>query len=123
MTVALFPGRFDPVTNGHLDIIERFGRFPHRNKVLARATTGEEQRFLDEGGIVLVREHDDGMGHAGRKTAHIFQRIAIRNTLERPVISDRVRPSLIERLTICEKVARGRRGTFSRIRSKTMTQS
>lgn len=35
----------------HRDIIERFGRFPHRNAVLGRATTDEEQRFLDEGGF------------------------------------------------------------------------
>ena len=35
----------------HRDIIERFGRFPHRNAVLARETTPEEQRFLDEGGF------------------------------------------------------------------------
>jgi uncharacterized protein (DUF924 family) len=35
----------------HRDIVERFGRFPHRNAVLARATTDEEQRFLDEGGF------------------------------------------------------------------------
>ena len=35
----------------HLDIIERFGRFPHRNDVLGRRTTPEEQAFLDEGGF------------------------------------------------------------------------
>jgi uncharacterized protein (DUF924 family) len=35
----------------HRDIIVRFGRFPHRNAVLGRATTPEEQRFLDEGGF------------------------------------------------------------------------
>ncbi len=35
----------------HRDIIERFGRFPHRNAILGRATTVEEQRFLDEGGF------------------------------------------------------------------------
>jgi len=35
----------------HLDIIARFGRFPHRNAVLGRVTTTEEQRFLDEGGF------------------------------------------------------------------------
>ena len=48
---------------------------------------------------------------------------ATRKTVERPVISDRVRTSLIERLTICEKAARGIRGTFSRMRSKTMIVS
>jgi uncharacterized protein (DUF924 family) len=35
----------------HADIIRRFGRFPHRNDVLGRATTAEEQAFLDAGGF------------------------------------------------------------------------
>ena len=35
----------------HADIIRRFGRFPHRNALLGRATTAEEQAFLDEGGF------------------------------------------------------------------------
>jgi uncharacterized protein (DUF924 family) len=35
----------------HADIIRRFGRFPHRNHILGRATTPEEQAFLDEGGF------------------------------------------------------------------------
>ena len=30
----------------HLEIIERFGRFPHRNDILGRATTREETEFL-----------------------------------------------------------------------------
>lgn len=36
---------------GHLDIIRRFGRFPHRNHLLGRTTTPEEQAFLDGGGF------------------------------------------------------------------------
>jgi uncharacterized protein (DUF924 family) len=35
----------------HAAIIARFGRFPHRNRVLGRDTTPEEQAFLDEGGF------------------------------------------------------------------------
>lgn len=35
----------------HARIIKRFGRFPHRNAVLARVTTAEEQTFLDAGGF------------------------------------------------------------------------
>ena len=35
----------------HADIIRRFGRFPHRNAALGRATTPEEQAFLDAGGF------------------------------------------------------------------------
>jgi uncharacterized protein (DUF924 family) len=35
----------------HADIIRRFGRFPHRNAVLGRVSTPEEQAFLDGGGF------------------------------------------------------------------------
>ncbi len=35
----------------HRDIIARFGRFPHRNAVLGRTSTPEEQAFLDGGGF------------------------------------------------------------------------
>jgi len=35
----------------HADIIRRFGRFPHRNGLLGRATTPQEQAFLDAGGF------------------------------------------------------------------------
>jgi len=34
----------------HCKIIERFGRFPHRNKILKRESTPKEQAFLDAGG-------------------------------------------------------------------------
>ena len=35
---------------GHRDIVERFGRFPHRNEVLGRETTPEEAEFLEQPG-------------------------------------------------------------------------
>jgi len=35
----------------HRDIIQRFGRFPHRNSLLGRETTAEEKAFLDAGGF------------------------------------------------------------------------
>ena len=34
----------------HLRVIERFGRFPHRNRALGRINTAEEQAWLDAGG-------------------------------------------------------------------------
>ena len=33
----------------HRDIIERFGRFPHRNEILGRESTAEELQFLADG--------------------------------------------------------------------------
>jgi uncharacterized protein (DUF924 family) len=35
----------------HAEIIRRFGRFPHRNAILGRASTPEEQAFLNGGGF------------------------------------------------------------------------
>lgn len=35
----------------HRDVIRDHGRFPHRNSVLGRGTTPEEQDFLQEGGF------------------------------------------------------------------------
>ena len=35
----------------HADISRKFGRFPHRNAVLGRVTTPDEQKFLDDGGF------------------------------------------------------------------------
>jgi uncharacterized protein (DUF924 family) len=35
----------------HRDIVERFGHFPHRNRMLGRETKPDEQAFLDKGGF------------------------------------------------------------------------
>lgn len=35
----------------HMDAIRRFGRFPHRNEVLGRESTPEEQEYLESGGF------------------------------------------------------------------------
>ncbi|KTR05680.1 hypothetical protein NS365_09750 [Aureimonas ureilytica] len=40
-----------PYAEEHRDIVARFGRFPHRNTILGRATTSEEQAFLEGGGF------------------------------------------------------------------------
>jgi len=34
----------------HKTIIDRFGRYPHRNKILGRESTLEEDKFLTEPG-------------------------------------------------------------------------
>jgi uncharacterized protein (DUF924 family) len=53
--VALSREAGDPNTlkyaEQHADIIRRFGRFPHRNPMLGRTTTPEEQAFLAGGGF------------------------------------------------------------------------
>jgi uncharacterized protein (DUF924 family) len=53
--VALFEGAGDAESlryaREHAGIIRRFGRFPHRNRILGRETSPEEQAFLDGGGF------------------------------------------------------------------------
>lgn len=46
---AAFAGYLD-YARRHLEIIERFGRFPHRNAALGRETTAEEAEFLRQPG-------------------------------------------------------------------------
>ncbi len=51
LSIALFsaPGLEDNLRSAHQHktIIDRFGRFPHRNKILARNSTTEELSFLE----------------------------------------------------------------------------
>lgn len=42
---------FTKYAERHADIIRCFGRFPHRNATLGRATRPQEQAFLDDGGF------------------------------------------------------------------------
>jgi uncharacterized protein (DUF924 family) len=51
--VELFRGNADKLkyAERHADIIRRFGRFPHRNRILGRTMTAEERAFLDNGGF------------------------------------------------------------------------
>jgi uncharacterized protein (DUF924 family) len=42
---------FTKYAEHHAEIIRRFGRFPHRNALLGRATNSDEQAFLDGGGF------------------------------------------------------------------------
>ena len=54
--VALFKARLPsgmnlPYAVEHRDIVKRFGRFPHRNKIFGRRSTPEEISFLKAGGF------------------------------------------------------------------------
>ncbi|WP_101927245.1 MULTISPECIES: DUF924 family protein [Luteimonas] len=52
--VALFEAlgntEYSQYAQAHLDVIARFGRFPHRNRALGRRSSVEEQDWLDAGG-------------------------------------------------------------------------
>jgi uncharacterized protein (DUF924 family) len=46
---AFFDGTLD-YARKHQDVIARFGRFPHRNAILGRTSTPQEQAYLAQPG-------------------------------------------------------------------------
>jgi pantetheine-phosphate adenylyltransferase len=53
--VAIYPGTFDPVTNGHLDVIERGARLFPRLIVAAAVNTGKAPLFTKKERLALLR--------------------------------------------------------------------
>jgi uncharacterized protein (DUF924 family) len=51
LMAAMADGGWGKFAAVHRDIIAKFGRFPHRNHALGRATTPAEPDFLDAGGF------------------------------------------------------------------------
>ena len=39
---------FHEIFHRHVAVIHRFGRFPHRNKILQRVNTAAEEEFLED---------------------------------------------------------------------------
>ena len=61
MSVALYPGTFDPVTNGHLDVLSRATRLFDRVIVAVSGTSSSKQTLFDaETRVSLVRENISG---------------------------------------------------------------
>jgi pantetheine-phosphate adenylyltransferase len=56
VTVALYPGTFDPVTNGHLDIVRRGIRLFERVVIAVGVRMGKEALFTIEERVALLEE-------------------------------------------------------------------
>ncbi|WP_349581948.1 pantetheine-phosphate adenylyltransferase [Leuconostoc citreum] len=56
MSIALFPGSFDPLTNGHLDIIERASLMFDKVVVGVGYNAGKKALFTPEEKLALISE-------------------------------------------------------------------
>lgn len=56
MKVALYPGSFDPLTNGHLDIIQRASRLFDKIVIGVGTNTSKTPLFSTKEKIVLIKE-------------------------------------------------------------------
>ena len=56
MTIAIYPGAFDPITNGHLDIATRAAKLVERLIIGVYDTPGKNLLFTTEERVDLVRQ-------------------------------------------------------------------
>ena len=70
MRIAVYPGTFDPITNGHIDIIRRASKVVDKLIVAAAENIGkspmfslEERREMVSQEINLIKAENDGKGY------------------------------------------------------------
>ncbi len=69
MTTAIYPGSFDPITNGHLDIIERASKLFDRVVVAVLSNPAKSSLFTPEERVGLIERSVVGLPHV---TADLF---------------------------------------------------
>lgn len=62
-TTAIYPGTFDPITNGHSDIVERAARMFDRVVVAVAGSTGKSTTFSTAERVDLARQALAGIGN------------------------------------------------------------
>ena len=56
MKVAIYPGSFDPITNGHLDVLERALKIFDKVIVLVAINPNKKSRFTAEERVAMIKE-------------------------------------------------------------------
>ena len=59
MRIAIYPGSFDPITNGHLDILNRALEIFDKVIVLVAINPNKKSRFSVEERIAMIKEAED----------------------------------------------------------------
>ena len=60
MKVAIYPGSFDPITNGHLDVLNRALKIFDKVIVLVAVNPKKKSRFSPEERVQMIKEAVDG---------------------------------------------------------------
>lgn len=74
MTSAVFPGTFDPPTNGHLNVIERGSLLFDKLDVVVAHNPGKDYLFSPEERLEMLRELTRGLGNV---TVHLWDRLIV----------------------------------------------
>lgn len=63
MKIAVYPGSFDPITNGHLDVLNRALKIFDEVVLLVAINPDKKSRFTDEERIEMVKGAIKGLDH------------------------------------------------------------
>src|SRR5687767_10987855 len=72
--IAVYPGTFDPVTNGHLDVIERGAKLFDKLVVAVAVNTAKDPLFSREERVALL---EGEVGHFGNVVVETFVGLAV----------------------------------------------
>ncbi len=77
MRLALYPGTFDPVTLGHLDVLERALCVFDRIQVTVAVNDAKKSLFSTDERVALVRESAAGIDGAERVDVQAFEGLLV----------------------------------------------
>ena len=77
MKLALYPGTFDPITLGHLDVLERALRVFDRVEMTVAVNASKRTLFSTEDRVGLVQASVETIEGAGRVTVTAFEGLLV----------------------------------------------
>jgi pantetheine-phosphate adenylyltransferase len=83
LRLALYPGTFDPVTLGHLDVLERALTVFDRVEVTVAVNAAKRPLFTLEERVALVRESAAGLAGAERVEVTAFEGLLVEHARAR----------------------------------------
>lgn len=75
--IAIFPGSFDPLTNGHVDLIRRATRLFDRVIVAVLVNPGKRALFTADERVAMILESCAGIAPPGRIEADLFEGLLV----------------------------------------------
>ncbi len=87
--LALYPGSFDPVTNGHLDVLRRALRLFDCIEVTVGVNVGKQALFTAEDRVALIREATAGWSgeERARLSIETFDGLIVERARERGAVA------------------------------------
>ena len=87
MSLALYPGTFDPVTLGHLDVLERALRVFDRVEVTVGVNARKRTLFTTDERVALVRESVRPLADADRVGVSAFEGLLVDHARARGAVA------------------------------------